>query len=250
MKIISAQFDNYRSFGAPVYFEFTRNIVGLIGQNGMGKTNALEALSRMRFFTDEVLNVISGSAINQNTEEVSEIVLHAELDDRDVAELGPAMLGSGGDRKVSYRFRYETLYKRTRMSFTGFYFNCIQNNPTLFELHEGLAGLLSYLSTPDRQMRAQEFQDLRESIDGVLHNRRQLVVRAVDWINGLVGDRPRLVDGGEGCAKTHNRRIGERTRNRRNGARARNKRSRPKTGDCRAGARARNLETEGRASRR
>lgn len=85
------------------------------------------------------------------------------------------------------------------------------------------------------------------------------MVRAVDWINGLVGDRPRLVDGGEGCAKTRNRKTREGarnrktregTRNRRTGARARNKRSRPKTGDCRTGVRARNLETEGRASRR
>ena len=125
----------------------------------------------------------------------------------------------------------------------------------MFTREQSLAHLRRGIGNPAADFREGQW----EAIDGVLHNRRQLVVRAVDWINGLVGDRPRLVDGGEGCAKTcnrktregaHNRRTGERTRNRRTGARARNKRSRPKTGDCRTGARARNLETEGRASRR
>lgn len=164
MKIISAQFDNYRSFGAPVYFEFTRNIVGLIGQNGMGKTNALEALSRMRFFTGDVATVIPESAINQNTEEPPEIVLYAELDADDAKAFGPAMLGAKGDWKVSYRFKYDTLLKRTRMSFTGLFFNCIQHNPSLVDLHKEVIALVGYLTDSKRKVNSPEFRDLIEAL--------------------------------------------------------------------------------------
>ena len=166
MKIISAQFDNYRSFGAPVHFEFTRNIVGLIGQNGMGKTNALEALSRMRFFTDEVMNVIPESAINQNTEEVPEIVIHARLDDRDIKELGAAAIGKKEDLNTSYRFKYDALRKRTQMSFTGFFFNRMQDNPSIADLHKDLFALAGHLGESKRQLNSTEYHDLIEALIG------------------------------------------------------------------------------------
>ncbi|MBR3223280.1 MAG: AAA family ATPase [Kiritimatiellae bacterium] len=47
MKIKEIHVSNYCSFGYEAWITFNSNIMALIGRNGVGKTNALDAISRM-----------------------------------------------------------------------------------------------------------------------------------------------------------------------------------------------------------
>lgn len=150
MKIKSIQIDNYRSFGEPNGFSFDSNVLGLIGQNGIGKTNALEALSRLKFFTDEVPSVIPESAVNQNTNKNPRISIYVVFEESDLAEMGDIVAGPLGrdvheDLNSSLHFEFDSDTRRTRLHFTGVIFNSLQYHPKLIELRKETDELLKYL---------------------------------------------------------------------------------------------------------
>lgn len=167
MKINCIQIDGYRSF-APTedrktYFTLDANIIALIGKNGVGKTNAIEALSRLAFFTDYVENVIPPSAVNQNTGAAPKLVLHAELDDKDIEDLGAYIAGDLKRRDVTYVWEYDSLLKRTRFSFAGAFCEILQCYPILADVDKELKNLAGYLAN-NVQLNAKEHHALIEAL--------------------------------------------------------------------------------------
>ena len=99
MKIKEIHVSHYCSFGHVAWVSFSSNIMALIGRNGVGKTNALDAISRMKFFCDEVERVIPARAVNQNTGESPVLKIFATLDEQDIAELGSEIVGEEENRE-------------------------------------------------------------------------------------------------------------------------------------------------------
>lgn len=167
MKIKAIQIDNYRSFGEANSFTFDSNIIGLIGQNGVGKTNALQALSRLRFFTDDVPTVIPESAINQNTGGSPRVSLYVYLEEDDLAVLGDMAIGPYGhdvheDLNTSLSFRYDVKRNRTRLDFTGAFFNSLVYHPKMVEIRKKVQELLKHLETVRNNISEQDYENIVE----------------------------------------------------------------------------------------
>ena len=151
MKILSIDLSGYRSFAKKEdhksYFTLDSNIIALIGRNGVGKTNALEAISRLRFFTDDVDNAIPVNAINQNIGGTPELSICAELDDADVKVLAQAGLDPLlEERDVVYVWRYDLLERKTKFEYHGAFFEILRKHPELKTIDADLKELAGYLS--------------------------------------------------------------------------------------------------------
>lgn len=145
MQIREIHVSNYCSFGNEAWITFHSNIMALIGRNGVGKTNALDAISRMKFFCDEVERVIPARAVNQNTDESPVLKIFAALDEQDIAELGPEIVGEEESRDVGYMFTYDKSTRRTQLSFSGLFFSVMQDIKELANLRDELKGLGDFL---------------------------------------------------------------------------------------------------------
>ncbi|MBO5941465.1 MAG: AAA family ATPase, partial [Kiritimatiellae bacterium] len=146
MKIKEIHVRNYCSFGNEAWISFSSNIMALIGRNGVGKTNALDAISRMRFFCDNVESAIPERAVNQNTQEPPELKIHATLDDQDVEDIGPGIVGEVTDLDVTYMLKYDADSRRTQFSFAGLFFHVMQNMAELTDLRKDIKELGDLLS--------------------------------------------------------------------------------------------------------
>lgn len=146
MKIKEIHVKNYCSFGNEAWISFSSNIMALIGRNGVGKTNALDAISRMRFFCDNVESAIPERAVNQNTQEPPELKIHATLDDQDVEDIGLGIVGEVTDLDVTYMLKYDADSRRTQFSFAGLFFHVMQNMAELTDLHKDIKELGDLLS--------------------------------------------------------------------------------------------------------
>ena len=163
MKITSIQIYGYRSFAprndAKSYFTFESNIVALIGKNGVGKTNALEAISRLKFFTDDVVNVIPPSAVNQNTGGTPDLTVHAELDDADIAELGSSLAAPIKDRHTGCVWRYKPEKRITTLDYFGAFFDIMQTHPSMLAIKQEVRELADYLEK-EVKIGTREYRDL------------------------------------------------------------------------------------------
>lgn len=147
MKIKEIHVSNYCSFGDEAWISFSSNIMALIGRNGVGKTNALDAISRMKFFCDEVEYVIPDRAVNQNTNESPVLKIFATLDEQDMADIGPEIVGTEENRDVGYMFDYDKSTRRTRLSYIGLFFSVMQNITELAHIRDDIKELGDYLAT-------------------------------------------------------------------------------------------------------
>ena len=145
MKVNSIHIKNYRSFGEEGRIEFDSNILALIGRNGVGKTNALEVISRLCFFNDGVPGIIPANAVNQNTGKSPEVVITAQLDDADIVDLGNEIAGCIEDRVVRYIFKYDSGSRQTVLSFEGAFLAVMQKCPSLVALRPGIDELLKLM---------------------------------------------------------------------------------------------------------
>lgn len=146
MKIKEIHVSNYCSFGDEAWISFSSNIMALIGRNGVGKTNALDAISRMRFFCDDVENVIPARAVNQNTHEAPVLKIHATLDEQDIADIGSEIIGDATDFDVTYMFEYDSNSRQTLFSFAGLFFTAMQNIKELAVLRDDIKELGDFLA--------------------------------------------------------------------------------------------------------
>lgn len=151
MKIESLQVCNYRSFGSSAHFNFESNIMALIGRNGVGKSNALEALSRLKFFANGVAGAIPPNAVNQNSGIAPEITVSGTLDDEDLRELEELGVKAADEnactnREVVCRFRFDPTRNATRMAFEGWFHDYMHSDAELRELDERSKALVGYLS--------------------------------------------------------------------------------------------------------
>lgn len=146
MKIKEIHVSNYCSFGNEAWISFSSNIMALIGRNGVGKTNALDAISRMRFFCDDVENVIPARAVNQNTHKSPVLKIYATLDDYDITDIGPEIVGDVTDFDVTYMFEYDTNSRQTLFSFAGLFFSVMQNIKELADLRNDIKELGEFLA--------------------------------------------------------------------------------------------------------
>ncbi len=147
MKIKEIHVSHYCSFGHVAWVSFSSNIMALIGRNGVGKTNALDAISCMKFFCNEVEQVIPARAVNQNTNESPVLKIFATLDDQDIADIGPEIVGTEENRDVGYMFDYDKPTRRTRLSYIGFFFSVMQNIKELAHIRDDIKELGDYLAT-------------------------------------------------------------------------------------------------------
>lgn len=145
MKIKEIHVSHYCSFGQVAWVSFSSNIMALIGRNGVGKTNALDAVSRMKFFCDEIEHVIPARAVNQNTNESPVLEIFATLDEQDIAELGSEIVGEEENRDVGYMFTYDKSTRRTQLSFSGLFFAVMQDIKELANLRDELKELGDFL---------------------------------------------------------------------------------------------------------
>ena len=146
MKIKEIHVSHYCSFGQVAWVSFNSNIMALIGRNGVGKTNALDAISRMKFFCDEVEHVIPARAVNQNTNELPVLKIFASLDEQDIADIGPEIVGTEESRDVGYMFDYDKSTRRTRLSYIGFFFSAMQNITELAHIRDDIKELGEFLA--------------------------------------------------------------------------------------------------------
>ena len=146
MKFKEIHVSNYCSFGNEAWISFSSNIMALIGRNGVGKTNALDAISRMRFFCDDVENVIPARAVNQNTHESPVLKIRATLDDQDIADIGSEIVGDATDFDVTYMFTYDADSRHTLLSFAGLFFSVMQNIKELAGLRDDIKELGEFLA--------------------------------------------------------------------------------------------------------
>lgn len=181
MKIKEIHVSNYCSFGNEAWISFSSNIMALIGRNGVGKTNALDAISRMRFFCDDVESVIPDRAINQNTRKVPVLKIHAILDDVDISELNAAGMGTEGDRNVAYVFTYDDATRRTRLSFSGMFISIMQNSPELSKIRQDIAELVVDISKMKNWSHHQQYRDLFEMLKDYDTFYIPRVKKSVEW---------------------------------------------------------------------
>ena len=146
MKIKEIHVSNYCSFGHEAWISFSSNIMALIGRNGVGKTNALDAISRMKFFCDEVEHVIPARAVNQNTNESPVLKIYVTLDEQDISDIGPEIVGAEENRDVGYMFDYDKSTRRTRLSYIGLFFSAMQNIKELTHIRDDIEELGDYLA--------------------------------------------------------------------------------------------------------
>ena len=147
MQIREIHVSNYCSFGNEAWITFHSNIMALIGRNGVGKTNALDAISRMKFFCNEVEHVIPDRAINQNTNESPVLKIYARLDEQDIADIDPEIVGTGENLDVGYMFDYDKSTRRTRLSYIGLFFSVMQDINELTYVRDDIEELGEYLAT-------------------------------------------------------------------------------------------------------
>ena len=145
MKIKEINVSHYCSFGHVACVSFSSNIMALIGRNGIGKTNALDAISRMKFFCDEVERVIPARAVNQNTSESPVLKIFATLDEQDIADIGSEIVGTDENRDVGYMFTYDKSTRRTQLSFSGLFFSVMQDIKELADIRDDLKELGNFL---------------------------------------------------------------------------------------------------------
>lgn len=146
MKISEIHVSNYCSFGHEAWIEFNSNIMALIGRNGVGKTNALDAISRLKFFCNDVEHVIPARAVNQNTNASPVLKIYATLDEQDIADIGPDIVGAEENTKVGYMFEYDKSTRQTRLSYIGLFFSVMQNIKELAHIRAEIEELGDYLA--------------------------------------------------------------------------------------------------------
>lgn len=86
MKICKICVSDYRSLGDNTVIGFASNIAVLVGKNETGKSNFLDALSKVRFFEDMGADVIPLSDKNRFREACCiKVCVDLEYDDEDVS---------------------------------------------------------------------------------------------------------------------------------------------------------------------
>ena len=138
MRIKEISIANYRSFGPHATIKFDSNVTALIGLNGIGKTNALEAVSRMKFFCDEVQSVIPKSAINKTTHMPPELRLAVEIDDEDCRIFNKELEFVPESRTGTFVFKYDERSQKTRMFLPEFLSEIMGKHVCFTELKDDL----------------------------------------------------------------------------------------------------------------
>lgn len=140
MKLKQIKICNYRSFGEDACLTFNSNVMALVGLNGIGKSNALEAISRMKFFENGCESVILPNAVNQNTQKMPHLHLEVELSEEELHALGEQFGCAITPPRVEYIFEFKN--GRTVLKFDGVFKEIIERNLTLASIRNELQRIL------------------------------------------------------------------------------------------------------------
>ena len=87
----SITIDGFKSFGEKTIIEFEPGLTGMVGPNGCGKSNVLEALkfvmgesSAKQLRGSELDQLIFSGNNNKNEKKIAEIKLNIEVDDKEI----------------------------------------------------------------------------------------------------------------------------------------------------------------------
>ena len=104
MKINKIWVADYRSLGDCTTVGFASNIAVLVGKNEAGKSNFLDALSKVKFFRDMGPDVIPLSDKNRiRNEYCIRVCVELEYDESDIALLDGVGAGPVEERKLCLR---------------------------------------------------------------------------------------------------------------------------------------------------
>lgn len=143
MKLKEININHYRSFGENAHLKFDSHVMALVGVNGIGKSNVLEAISRMAFFNDKCEKVIPPGAVNKNTRDNPRLRLVMEFSEDEIRALGEKLDCTLQSKTAEYIFEYKS--GRTRLRFSGIFCEAMEKQAWFsengHELHD-LANLI------------------------------------------------------------------------------------------------------------
>jgi predicted ATPase len=184
MKLKQIKICNYRSFGEDACLNFNSNVMALIGLNGIGKSNALEAISRMKFFENGCESVIPSNAINQNTQRMPHLHLEVEFSKEERCALEEKFGCAITATHVEYIF--EAKNGRTKLRFDGAFTEAIENNSTLAGIQKDLQAILETTKKNASYHGHWEYEAFADAVTGYTHCYVPRLKEALSWMQNNV----------------------------------------------------------------
>lgn len=139
MKLKEININHYRSFGENAHLKFDSHVMALVGLNGIGKSNVLEAISRMEFFNDGCDKVILPGAVNKNTRGNPSLRLLVEFSEDELRALGEKLDCTLQSKTAEYIFEYKD--GRTRLRFSGTFLEAMEAQQWFHEIRKDITAL-------------------------------------------------------------------------------------------------------------